>query len=656
MNNSCLRLAQSALLSAVLAVFSLNLFAQDAKYKIDPARVHEIAGWLPEQPAGFAWPITNRVAWGKLAVDPAYTNTIHFANRLLAKPLEDVPDSLYLEYSQNGNRTHWQDAEFKRRTRIQPLVFAEALENKGRFLPAIEQTIAALCAEKTWVYPAHDGSLANFKGLTVTPELGACGLAAELAEANYVLGDKLSPATRQLILDNVRRRVLIPFRDSVVGSRKPLHWLFLKMNWNAVCVGDTVFAAQALEPSRDERALYAAAGEHYIRYFLEGFTPDGYCAEGVGYWNYGFGHFIMITEILRQSTGGKVDLLNDDRAIAGAQFCRRSEILPDVFLTIADCTPGNKPSEQLTAYVCHRLGLPLRGVKLTGESSDLAMGSMLSSLPEDLPMVRNVGDESTNSLRSFFWNNGVLISRNSPDTNASFAVAIKGGCNAGPHNHDDSGSFSLVMGRDMIICDPGGEVYTKRTFGPHRFDSKVLNSYGHAVPIVAGKLQKDGLDARADMLETNFTADSDVLKLDMRSAYLVPSLQNLERTFTFKRGDKPSLEVSDAVKFSSPEDFETSLITWGKVTEVGPNTLEIADGGFRGGWLKRLLAVIRKRRTIQAQRVRVTIDTHGHPFKWSSVLIDEDTEGKRKPYHLGIQLTDKISDGVITLRIEPVGK
>jgi hypothetical protein len=89
------------------------------------------------------------------------------------------------------------------------------------------------------------------------------------------------------------------------------------------------------------------------------------------------------------------------------------------------------------------------------------------------------------------------------------------------------------------------------------------------------------------------------------------------------------------VKFSAPEHFETALITWGKVTAAGPNALEIADGH---------------------SRVRVTIDTQGRAFKWSSELIDEDVEAKRKPYHLGISLDDNISEGVVTLRIEPVGK
>jgi hypothetical protein len=643
MKNLIQRCAHS-LLPAFLFVSSASMAAADT---IDPARIREIAGMLPAQPAAFAWPISDRADWEKLAAEPGFSNTLTAARKLLRKPLAEVPDSLYLEYSTNGNRSHWQNAEFARRGRIARLTLAECFENRGRFLSALERTIASLCAEKTWVLPAHDGNLNNFYGREITPELGATGLAAELAEADFVLGDKLSPATRQLIRDNVRRRVLEPFRDSIEGRRKELHWLHLRMNWNAVCVGNTVFAALALEPSRDDRAFYAAAGEHYIRYYLDGFTPDGYCAEGEGYWNYGFGHFILLTEALRQATGGKIDLMKDDKAVAAGLYCRRSEILPGIFPSISDCTPGGKPSAQLTAYVCRRLGLPERRFRLKGEGTDLSLALMLSSLPDDLPVARKLDRENDSPLRSFFPGGGVLISRNEPEaapavgqagdapSPGAFAVALKGGYNDAPHNHNDSGSFSVVLGREMIICDPGGEVYTRRTFGPHRYDSKVLNSYGHALPIIAGQLEKAGADARAEILETNFTAASDVFKLDLRSAYPVPSLEKLERTFTFRRGAKPSLEVRDAVKLSAPDSFETALITWGQTKAAGPNALEIADG---------------------ASRVRVTIDTQGHPFKLRQELIDEDVDTKRKPYHVGITLNDKISEAVVTLRIEPVVK
>jgi len=606
-----------------------------AAEKIDAARIQEIAAMLPAQPAGFAWPITNRAAWHQLAANPAFSDTVTTAAGLLAKPLPEQPDSLFLEYSKNGNRTHWQDVAFERRGRIAKFTLAEAFENQGRFLPALEATIAALCAEKTWVYPAHDGGLKNFRGEEIVPELGATGLAAELAEADFVLGDKLSPATRRLIRDNVRRRVLVPFRDSVEGRRQPpLHWLFVRMNWNAVCVGNTVFAALALEPSRGDRAFYAAAGERYIKYFLSGFGPDGYCAEGIGYWNYGFGHFILLTEALRQATGGKMDLFEGD-AIAPALFCRHAEIFPGIFPTIADCSPGTRPSPQLTAYVCGRLGLNAGQNKLVGDAKNLPLTLLLASLDGNLPRAHITEKFSDDPLRSFFPDGGVLISRTATAVEPPMAVVLKGGNNNEPHNHNDVGSFSVVVGTNLVVCDPGGEVYTKRTFSAHRYDSKVLSSFGHAVPVIAGELQRAGREARGVILETNFTAAADMLALDIRSAYAVPDLEKLIRTFVFQREPKASLEVRDEVKFSKPQAFETALVTWGKIKIINATTLEIADGN---------------------SGVRVVIDTQGRAFRLKQETIDEDVHSKRKPVRLGIALDEQVAAATVVLRISPVEK
>jgi hypothetical protein len=260
---------------------------------------------------------------------------------------------------------------------------------------------------------------------------------------------------------------------------------------------------------------------------------------------------------------------------------------------------------------------------------------MLASLREDAPVVRKPERNDDDPLRSFFPAGGVLIARNTPKVTPAFAVALKGGNNDEPHNHNDVGSFSVVLGGTMLVCDPGGEVYTRRTFSAQRYDSKVLNSFGHAVPIIAGQLQRTGAAARGVMLATNFTAAKDVFTLDIRSAYAVPSLEKLQRTFTFTRGAHPSLEVRDVVKGAAPEEFETALVTWGQTKSLGPNTLEIADHG---------------------RRVRVTIDTQGRAFQWRQELIDEDVDTKTKPFHVGITLDDKISDASITLRIEPVAE
>jgi hypothetical protein len=620
-------------LSQACAVLLISSFAMCAAETIDATRIRDIAAWLPAGPAGFAWPITNRPAWQRLATNDAFADVIAQAEQALAQPLPEQPDTLFLEFSQNGNRTHWQKVAGERRGRIGKFTLAEGFENRGRFIAALEQTIAALGAEKTWVMPAHDASLKNLHAEEIVPDLGATGLAAELAEADFVLGESLSPATRQLIRDQVRRRVLEPFRAMIEGRQPEAFWVRAPMNWNSVCVGNTVFAALTLLDSQADRAFFAAAGEHCIRYYLSGFTPDGYCAEGMGYWNYGYGHFILLTEILRQSTGGRIDLLNDDKAIAPALFCRRSEILPGIYPTISDCPPGSKPSAQLTAYVCGRLGLDPGQNRLVAAGNDLTLTLMLSSLAGNLPPARKLEKFNDSPLRSFFEGGGVLLSRNAPKAKSVFAVELKGGNNNEPHNHNDVGSFSVIVGKNMVVCDPGGEVYTKRTFSAHRYDSKVLSSFGHAVPVIAGQLQKTGAAARGIILATNFTERTDTFKLDLRSAYGVADLQQLERTFVFERGETPSLEVRDEVKFSTPETFETTLVTWGKIKAIGPNTLEITD---------------------RDSAVRVTIDTQGREFKWRQEEIDEDVQSKRKPVRIGIELNSKISSGVITLKIAPV--
>ena len=66
---------------------------------------------------------------------------------------------------------------------------------------------------------------------------------------------------------------------------------------------------------------------------------------------------------------------------------------------------------------------------------------------------------------------------------------MKGGHNAEMHNHNDVGSYTVVIGDQPVLADPGTEIYTKRTFTEHRYDSPVLNSYGHPVPVIGGQLQ-----------------------------------------------------------------------------------------------------------------------------------------------------------------------
>jgi len=52
----------------------------------------------------------------------------------------------------------------------------------------------------------------------------------------------------------------------------------------------------------------------------------------------------------------------------------------------------------------------------------------------------------------------------------------------------------------------------------------------------------------------------------------------------------------------------------------------------------------------------VSIDTQGRDYKWTQEIINADVDTKRKPVRVDISLDSKIGDGLVTLRIEPLGK
>lgn len=185
----------------------------------------------------------------------------------------------------------------------------------------------------------------------------------------------------------------------------------------------------------------------------------------------------------------------------------------------------------------------------------------------------------------------------------------------------------------MLICDPGGEVYTARTFSGQRYESKVLSSFGHAVPVVDGKLQRTGVDARGVVLQTHFSETEDTLKLDLRSAYPAKGLRKLERTFSFRRGETPSLAVTDGFEFEAPGNFETALVTWGDWKRAGADAIVITDGD---------------------KSLRVEIVTGGVPFEVIAETLAEDVRTPKQPVRLAIALREPVASGQVTLRISPL--
>ena len=429
-------------------------------------------------------------------------------------------------------------------------------------------------------------------------------------------------------------RAFNPLLNTIATKNGDHGWLLGTNNWNAVCLSGVTGAALAVIQDKEERAKFVAIAERYVKNFVAGFLEDGYCTEGLSYFNYGFGRYTTLRETILQATNGKLDLFNDNPKISKiAWFLPNMEIINGVYPAIADCRQYSKPSGSILHYVSKNLGMGLKAydsMTFEGNTSDLQEDIMNVFPNSSTKAGVSPQSDKGNKLRAYFDVAGVLTVRPAELHQHAMGATLKGGNNNEHHNHNDLGSFTLVVGDEILIGDPGSIPYTAKTFSAQRYEYKSLGSYGHPVPLVAGKQQRPGAGARAKILKTDFTDKNDLFLMDLSSAYEVPGLQILTREFAYSREKTESLRITDEFEFASPQTFETALITRGKWKKVSANQL-LLEG--------------------KAEKLRVTITSPQGPF---SVENEEISEEKGMPYtRLGLRLTNPAKAGKFIITCTP---
>ena len=454
-----------------------------------PERIAQIAEWLPDKPTGIGPHASERPLWEKLAKSPKAQEFISKAEGYLLEPRPELKDELYLEYLNNGNRTHYQDVWWKQLNRINVFAVSELLEFKGRFLQALKSELEVLCGARSWVLPAHDPKLMNFNNTAPYADLSCSHTCRNLAFIDWWFGDLLDSDLRQRLRAEVEHRAYHTYRNVIrTGVITDYQWWTIgNENWNAVCNNGVITSALFFLESREERAEFIAAAEKSVEFFASGFTPDGYCSEGMGYWNYGFGNFLNLAETTLIATNSHVNFLDKPIFRKVAAYARDILIEPGCCPAFADCHPKASPSPHTTAFIQrHFPDVVLEPVPPL-DTPQLELQTMVLRAIGDVTI-----DGKTNSHtlppRSFFPDAGVYIGR----SDSRFGCAHKMGNNSEHHNHNDIGSFCIAMKGHQYFLDPGNEIYTYRTFSEHRYEGQMLNSYGHMVPVVAGTLQPPG--------------------------------------------------------------------------------------------------------------------------------------------------------------------
>jgi hypothetical protein len=613
-----------------------RLAAAGPHYVPTPARIAALAAALPAEPSGLGAPATDRPVWARAAATVPAKELVKAALAEAAEPTPALPDELYLRYSRDGNRTEFQNANKRRLDRLNVFAWAEAVEHQGRFVPALTRELEAILAERTWTLPAHDPKLNNFEGRWTEIDLMVAMKGWSIATVAYWHADQLPPALLAKVRAELRRRVIDPYLQLArTGSGTDgMWWLHADNNWNAVCHAGVLGTALGTVVSREERAEIIGHAELNLEYYMRGFTPDGYCSEGIGYWNYGFGHFAMLSELVASATGGLSRPLNGDHALRVAAYPAALQILPGIYPAFADMDVKERPSSWFGALAVRQgfpspLGMKVWNLSVADLRSFLtyeaAMKVFMPLATEGLPPA-----PAPRISKPSYWfaDAQVYTGRATP----TFGAAIKGGHNAEHHNHNDVGSFVVAAGDRAVLVDPGLEVYTARTFSPQRYESKVLNSYGHAVPVVAGQLQSPGREFAARVVTTTFGEKEDVVVLDLTHAYAVPTLKSLVRTFTLRRQPQPEIVVSDAVEFTEPSAFETAVVTFEPWRELKAGRYAVGEG---------------------TAAVQVVVNTGGEPWQWRAETLPEDLPGKRSAQRLGIALQQPVTRATVTLKITP---
>lgn len=531
-------------------------------------RAQELTSTLPKKPRCITPPITDRRFWDKKAAEPGFQRNIHMAEKNLNTPIPGPADDLYLEYSKNGNRTRWQTYTNRRYGLFKVFLSAELAENKGRFLPKIEAYIQNILEDRSWTLSAHDRNLSTFHNTEITIDLRSSQLAWEMSCVLACFGEKLASPTRQRIREELERRCFQPYENAIKTGKPQLWWITSTNNWNAVCLAGVTGAALSGIESRERRAWYVAAAEHFITYSEKGYTDDGYCSEGLGYWCYGFGNHIRLAELLRRATGGTVAIMDREHIRNVALYGTRIEILPGISPAFADCAVNASPASSILYILNAYYGwkLPRNLYAPVASALDITDVGIFEQI--DFSSIGKVKKEAYQpAIRDWFPNAQVLICR--PDNWVgkkaadveTLCVAMKGGHNAEHHNHNDLGSYVVVWRGYTPLLDLGSEVYTKRTFSSQRYLSDVLNSWGHPVPFPAGKMQETGRAFHANVLKSDFTPEQDTLCLDLNNAYQDESIKKLVRTFIYNRKGKGSFTIQDDVQFTSPQSFSSPLVT-----------------------------------------------------------------------------------------------
>lgn len=480
-------------------------------------------------------------------------------------PITTLSFGTFKLFSEVGSRREFEQPYFARRARLLALTLDAAIFEQDASLPALEDLIWAICDEYTWCLPAHLWRDApSPRGARLKPpqmvDLFAAETAHALAEVVTMLGERLHPWIHERVRVEIEQRVFRPiFHDPI-----HFHWESVPMNWASVCAGASGMAALLLEDDPERLAGMIERACRAMEAFMEGFAPDGGCAEGIGYWQYGFGYYVYFAEMLREYTGGALDLLDSDLARTVAAFPAGVSLGGTSFINYSDGPASTRMHPGILSRLHARFGTPVPELPHPpGLHNDHAY--RWPHVTRDLLWTDpQIFGRTTPTGSHMFADLGWVVDRRSAD-GLMLAFSARGGHNGEPHNQNDLGHFILHVGGDTLLADLGAGLYTRQYFGPQRYEHIHNSSEGHSVPIIDGQAQQPGEQYHARVLHYAADDHGTTFELDLTHAYAIEQLERYTRRFVWSFDEsqqQATLTIHDQFDFGrAPGALEEIFIS-----------------------------------------------------------------------------------------------
>jgi len=501
-----------------------------------------------------------------------YDNALEAAH----EPMPQLTDAMYEEFHRSGIRHLFEAPYFDRRRQLGFCALALLSADPGDrdFLTrAFLQKLEEVFNEVSWALPAHVQDLSGKNPLTI--DLFGAETAYSMAEYLTVFRGLIPDEFAALILARLKKDIFENYRD----NGHAFAWTTMTNNWNGVCHQGVLGSALLVEEDLDLVAEMLSDASERLPLFLEGFTDDGGCTEGPGYWSYGFGWLCALNEILEIRSAGCLSLFEgNDKIRKIAEYAPAVSFSGGKVANFAD--GGNQPiSTWVLSYIGKRLDiascllLAKENAVLLYHKNFIAkkFGRPRSDFTQWQRIFRHFPgftqkDDAPITPDVYLPDLAVWVVRGQDEKGHLWELAAKGGYNEEHHNHNDIGSFILNLDGMPVITEIGAPLYVKAFFKREtRYEFLAARSLAHSLPLINKVEQSCGHEFTGKVLSVKIGADTVFFEIDMTAAYPASAgCRKVTRKITLaKRAG--ILTVEDEVEFAEAGEVEFGIITDGTV-------------------------------------------------------------------------------------------